>query len=947
LVLPIVLYVAVLLLATIASVSPRLSWWGSYDRLQGAYTSLAYIAVFAAMAVHLRTRAQVNRIITIVVHTSIAVAVYGFVQAFGRDPIAWDHDVTYRISSTLGNAGSAAAYLAFAASFVLVQLCKLVHRLRAGGKRQTVGAFGYRILAFIGAQLFLISQIPQIADPHPLHVVQVLGFALAIAFVTTIWVLLATSDQADGTHLVRWAVHFGLAWLVLAGWLALEPPVHEGHTIGFWGGAVSLLFFLPLVRRPVLMDLTKGSLAWMALGSVLVLLLLSVVALLTRSRGPLVGFFGAILLFIDLFLARWSWRGRRDPHPHLRKWAAAGASVLAFQIAVVAGLAFLNFSNGSVAGRVRAIPYVGATARLVGTRADSWRARTLIWKGDAPDTGIRALMSAEPFRWLIGYGPETFFNEFSRFSPASLLRVARSRDASADRAHQAQLDELATKGLAGLVTQLFLFGSALALGLRRFWRCSDPSRAIIFAGCTTALASHVADGLTGIHVTSTLFMFWCTLALLLATRRLESAGPTDDNPVTTVPGISSQAERSRPRRWLILTFGALAIAAVWFGNLSELYANMQFAVGTRVREDPSVAALLVRCDQTRRAIALKKREDTYFAELGAVLIQLGYNHKPRSSESIGRSGESESLVDAMLGKDPSSAPCQALFAQMSGIDLLDAAQVALQTAHDLNPRNKDRAAYLARLFALEFQATDDPNRLQDALRWYREAARLAPNDPVILNQWATTVALLGDEHIREAETMLERSQALDPNFSDTKMRLGDLQRVTGRMREAAESYARAVVTNPAAVSETALESILGDFKTDPENLRALERALQSRRAKWYLDRATVARWPRASQRTSLKFVVRTDVTLGRIATALQDCELARGAFSDALNWSPNEPEAHEYYAYALSACANPEGARQQAQLALELAQTLHDDPRARRVADWMRTFAQAPATKSQ
>ena len=46
-VLPVVAIVVVYLLSTLFSVSPRISWAGSYQRLQGTYTTLSYITVFA------------------------------------------------------------------------------------------------------------------------------------------------------------------------------------------------------------------------------------------------------------------------------------------------------------------------------------------------------------------------------------------------------------------------------------------------------------------------------------------------------------------------------------------------------------------------------------------------------------------------------------------------------------------------------------------------------------------------------------------------------------------------------------------------------------------------------------------------------------------------------------------------------------------------------------
>lgn len=58
LVLPILLFVLVYIISTILSVSPSVSFLGSYQRLQGTYTTLSYIVLFALVLDGLRTKRQ-------------------------------------------------------------------------------------------------------------------------------------------------------------------------------------------------------------------------------------------------------------------------------------------------------------------------------------------------------------------------------------------------------------------------------------------------------------------------------------------------------------------------------------------------------------------------------------------------------------------------------------------------------------------------------------------------------------------------------------------------------------------------------------------------------------------------------------------------------------------------------------------------------------------------
>jgi len=101
----------VYILATIFSVTPRVSLWGSYQRLQGTYSTFAYLVVFAAMVANLRRRAQVERLIGAAILASLPVSLYGVLQHFGIDPIPWGGDVTQRIAANMGNSIFVSAYL--------------------------------------------------------------------------------------------------------------------------------------------------------------------------------------------------------------------------------------------------------------------------------------------------------------------------------------------------------------------------------------------------------------------------------------------------------------------------------------------------------------------------------------------------------------------------------------------------------------------------------------------------------------------------------------------------------------------------------------------------------------------------------------------------------------------------------------------------------------------
>ena len=109
--LPTLALVAVYLLSTFLSVVPRTSFVGSYQRLQGTYSTLSYIVIFFLMLQGVRRRAQVERFVTTVVLTSVPIALYGILQHYGLDPLPWGGDVRSRVAGNMGNAIFIAAYL--------------------------------------------------------------------------------------------------------------------------------------------------------------------------------------------------------------------------------------------------------------------------------------------------------------------------------------------------------------------------------------------------------------------------------------------------------------------------------------------------------------------------------------------------------------------------------------------------------------------------------------------------------------------------------------------------------------------------------------------------------------------------------------------------------------------------------------------------------------------
>lgn len=149
LVIPTLLLAGVYLLSTATSICPRISFWGSYQRLQGTYTTLSYIVIFFITLMHLKRREQLERLISVIIITSIPISIYGIIQHMGKDPLPWGGDVTRRVASNMGNAIFVAAYLIMVFFLTLERVIKSMGLLlREEGTKGTIESIAGGVYLF-------------------------------------------------------------------------------------------------------------------------------------------------------------------------------------------------------------------------------------------------------------------------------------------------------------------------------------------------------------------------------------------------------------------------------------------------------------------------------------------------------------------------------------------------------------------------------------------------------------------------------------------------------------------------------------------------------------------------------------------------------------------------------------------------------------------------------
>ncbi|MDY6875945.1 MAG: tetratricopeptide repeat protein [Chloroflexota bacterium] len=430
LVFPTLFMVVVYLLSTILSVTRWVSLFGSYQRLQGTYTTLAYIVVFLVILQGLRTRAQLDRLIGVIIINSLPISLYGLVQRNGLDPLPWGGDVTRRVASNMGNAIFVAAYLIMVVPLTIGRIIESFKAILTDDEAN--GADVIRAACYI--------------------------FTAAVQLIT-IWY-----TQSRGPLMGLLA---GLGVFAFMGLLALQRAARQER---------------PFHPSDILGDLGRGSafgLGGMAVAgaAAAILYFISKAVVVPESSIPQwVAIIGAGLILSGLWLAFIASQ---------RGWRWLWISALLIAIIFVTGFLAINLVE-PVHEWSRNQPWLGRLDDVLQHEGGTGRVRDLIWEG-----GLQLILPHEPIQYpptraypeghpdffntlrpLVGYGPEAMYVAYNPFYPP-LLGHHEARTASPDRSHNETLDSLIITGLLGFIAYLWIFVGVFTFGLR--WMGILPS----------------------------------------------------------------------------------------------------------------------------------------------------------------------------------------------------------------------------------------------------------------------------------------------------------------------------------------------------------------------------------------------------------------------------------------------------------------------------------------
>jgi len=265
-VVPTLLLAGVYLLATAVSVVPRVSLWGSYQRLQGTYTMLSYMVVFALMLQNLRRPEQLRRLVTIIILTSLPIALYGLLQHYRLDPLPWGGDVTERVAANMGNPIFVAAYLIMVVPITLARIVHLQESALGEASRRTRASFGALFWALVVAQAVVWA---------------LAGYAAGIAASLVTIAVLSLAAAHFGRPMARFVLMGCYGFVLTVQLVSIFYTESRGPWLGLAAGILffALLHLLSHRRRAV-------AIAVLGVGAVAGLFLV----LINLPRTPLPGF---------------------------------------------------------------------------------------------------------------------------------------------------------------------------------------------------------------------------------------------------------------------------------------------------------------------------------------------------------------------------------------------------------------------------------------------------------------------------------------------------------------------------------------------------------------------------------------------------------------------------------------------------------------------------------
>ncbi|MEP7188365.1 MAG: hypothetical protein ABI901_04135, partial [Roseiflexaceae bacterium] len=908
-----------------------------------------------------------DRLITVAILGSLPAVGYGLVQHYQIDPLPWKGDVVSRVASTMGNSIFVAAYLLMIVPFAMYRAIAVFQEARdvsEPGERSDVGWAAAYTLLVIGSLAMLFATIKFGAVVRTADLRYWWVYPVALIVVCGLYIVpTLRPDRAERiTPGMLWPGALALAFTSILGFFFLlgqnsgaqvvqAQPGRSDTNWPIWliGGLVLvvlaylLIYMLP--RRPTP---TRLFLRMQSLGMLVITGFLLITIFFTQSRGPWLGIAAGLFVFFTLLLWNAYRRARQSGDSSVGRWRWLLIGEIVLALALSGFIVAFNTVDTPFFDQLRGIPYIGRLGTLLESESGTGLVRRLIWVGDDQAGGAVGLITSDPLRAVIGWGPESMFVAYNKFYPPALANI-EARGASPDRSHEAYLDELVTKGLLGLISYLFVLISFFALAWRLARHANGQNTRVLASAGIAIVTAHMVEGLTGIPIVSSLMMLWVALAVVVVAGAVDGQYSLDSAPAIAAEpapapvlaaaarGPATQGGRRRqgavargatqgravrgrpssansPAALMIYgVVGVLALAGVWFFNIDNVYADMRFNQGQGLSDGPNAGLeqQLVGMTYYLDAIRMEPGQDFYYLNLGRTLMNLTDIKRQTNNAPLGQPKPTAQLSDLLRMTDDQQV--QEFVFKQPPLETMSYAQAVLEQARGLNTLNKDHYANLARMHSFWYsRLTQDPDQLRQSIDWYKQGHAVAPQDVTILNEYASAVALMGNytrshndepaaqQFYDQAAQLLAQSKALDARYSDTDLRLADVLRLQGNASQAIGMYLKLLEANPHAL-DSQITQIADSLRDKPELLLRLRDAYTAAAAKKPDDAALHS-------------------VIGLLSVRMNDLPQAAAAFGRWTQLQPQSLEAHRNYTLVLSDTRQYPQALAEAQTLLTLAQ---------------------------
>lgn len=345
--------------------------------------------------------------------------------------------------------------------------------------------------------------------------------------------------------------------------------------------------------------------------------------------------------------------------------------------------------------------------------------------------------SITSLRWLTGYGPETFMVVSQSTFPAELKSQYTSISLLLAQPENHYLYLLVTTGALGMIAFLCLLGIFFFLGFGLLSRTRERQTILIVAAVVAAVVQYCAHIFFDPSQIVPEMVFWLMLALLVAMVRLEGAGKSNRQLHTQeLPGKRDGADRQvggmrKVTAVLLMLLSIATGAALFFPACS---ANMKIKQSMNQNDEDRYQAMTLMTD----AIVLQPDEAYYYGLLG----YYAYSHALTEQDKAEKSR------------------------------LLAVSTAAYESCTRLEPYLAYWHFALADNYLYRAQH-NSADRLNDALKSYKEADALFPENSVILNKLA--LALMQEGDYKDADRMLTKSEEADSKWVQTTYSRGLLE----------------------------------------------------------------------------------------------------------------------------------------------------------------------------